>query len=361
MTRLCFFNTTRFWGGGEKWHFEIADYLSSRGHPVFGVVHPGSPLHRRLAGTPMDVLPMAASNLSILNPVKMLRLVSWFRSRRIQTVVFNGSSDVKLGAPAAAVAGVPARVYRRGLAVPVKNSLFNRQLYGRCITHFLANSEATARLLFRHPADRTRIIYNGIDLGRFNAPDPERRLRNRSDTVFIGTAGRLERQKGHDLLVAAAERLAASGLNFELLIAGEGSRRQNLSDQIEKTGLSRRVHLAGFVADMADFLGQLDIFVFPSLWEGFGYAAAEAMAAGLPVVAFDISSNPEIIVHESCGLLAPAGDADALAGAILRLAGDPDLRDRMGRRGRARVSALFNQETQLRSLEAFLCRDVLER
>jgi glycosyltransferase involved in cell wall biosynthesis len=366
MTRLCFFNTTRFWGGGEKWHLETADYLASRGHHIFCVVHPGSLLHRSLADKAMGLLPIAVSNLSALNPLKILRLADWFRLHKIQTVVFNGSSDVKLGAPAAAMAGVPARVYRRGLAVPVKNSLLNHRLYGRCITHFLANSEATARVLFQHlmvprAAEKTRVIYNGIDLARFHVPISEAPHRARGSKIIIGTVGRLEKQKAQDLLVTAACRLAESGLDFELLIAGEGSRRQLLADQIKNAGLSERVHLIGFVADMAGFMARIDIFAFPSLWEGFGYAAAEAMAAGLPVAAFNVSSNREVITHEVSGLLAPAADTEALAQAILRLARDSDLRARMGGKGRARVAALFDKEVQLRKLEAFLCEEVLVR
>lgn len=319
-----------------------------------------------MAGKPVDILPVPVSNLSFLNPLKVQKLMNWFRANKIETVVFNGSSDVKLGAPAAARAGVPARVYRRGLAVPVKNSVLNRWLYGRCVTHFLTNSETTARVFFRHlaiphAAEKTRTIYNGIDLNRFNPPDPETPGGVRGHRIVIGTAGRLERQKGHDLLVAAAGRLAASGLDFELLIAGEGSRRQKLVDQIQSAGLAERVRLAGFVADMANFMRRIDIFVLPSLWEGFGFAAAEAMAAGRPVVAFDISSNPEVIAHESSGLLVPAGDFEALAGAVQRLAGDPGMRSRMGRQGRARVAALFDKATQLGKLETFLCEEVLTR
>lgn len=366
MTRICFFNTTRFWGGGEKWHLETADYLASRGHRVFCIVHPGSLLHQHLAERPIGVITIAVSNLSFLNPLKIQKMVNWFRSQKIQTVVFNGSSDVKLGAPTASMAGVPAVVYRRGLAVPVKNSLFNRWLYGRFITHFLTNSETTARVLFEylvvpHAAEKTRIIYNGIDLAHFNAATPEVSQRTRGPKIVIGTAGRLEKQKAHDLLVAAACRLKESGLDFELWIAGEGSRRHALSNQIEKAGLTGTVRLVGFVSDMAGFMGQIDIFAFPSLWEGFGYAAAEAMAACRPVVALDVSSNREVIDHEITGLLVPPSDIDALAGALLRLARDPGLRGRMGRQGRARVFALFNKATQLDKLEAFLCKEVLMR
>jgi glycosyltransferase involved in cell wall biosynthesis len=364
MTKVCFFNTTQFWGGGEKWHFETALYFASRGHQVFCVVHPKGQLFRRLKEKPVHVLPVKVFNLSFLNPLKILRLVNWFRSHKIQTVIFNGSSDVKLGALAASLAGVQSLVYRRGLAVPVKNSVLNRWLYRR-ITHFLTNSKATARFLFQdlvvpHAKEKTRIIYNGIDLSHFKGPVQKPPGQARDAKIVIGTAGRLEWQKGHHQLLTAACRLEAEGLNFELLIAGEGSRRQVLADQIQKAGLSGRVHLEGFVHDIPNFMKRIDIFAFPSLWEGFGFAAAEAMAAGRPVVAFDIHSNREVIADGVTGLLVPPGDIEAFSGAILRLAGEPSLRARMGCQGRARVAALFDKDVQLRKLEAFLCEEVLK-
>jgi glycosyltransferase involved in cell wall biosynthesis len=296
MTHLCFFNTTRFWGGGEKWHFETGCYLASRGHRVFFVVHPGGELYKRITDKQIEALPIVVSNSSFLNPLKFRKLVSFYRSEQIQTVIFNGSADVKMGALPAKMAGVPGIVYRRGLPVPVENSLFNQFLYGRLITHFLTNSEETAIQLFRklsvpHTA-KVQTIYNGIDISRFKGHQNER---PQNQKVVIGTAGRLETEKGHDQLIAAACRLKDNHLNFQILIAGDGSQREILQDKIRSFGLAGLVQLLGFTPDIENFMRRLDIFVLPSKWEGFGYASAEAMATGLPVVAYDVSSNREVI------------------------------------------------------------------
>jgi glycosyltransferase involved in cell wall biosynthesis len=366
MARICFFNTTRFWGGGEKWHFEAASYLASRGHRVLFVVHPDGGLHKRLAGTFMDTVPMTVSNSSFLNPLKFRKLVTLFRSEKTQTIVFNGSADVKMGALSAKMAGVPAIVYRRGLPVPVKNSALNRFLYGRMITHFLVNSNATAQELFRHlvvpqAAARTRTIYNGIDLSRFHAPYLDATHDTESKTIVIGTAGRLEAEKGHSQLLATAHRLKSNHLNFKLLIAGEGSQRPYLQKQIQSLGLTDTIQLLGFIANIEDFMRRLDIFVLPSKWEGFGYASAEAMATGLPVVAFNVSSNREVIAHDITGFLVPPENIENFAEKIMQLAKDTELRAHMGMAGQLRVRELFDHTKQLRKLEAFLCEDVLNR
>jgi glycosyltransferase involved in cell wall biosynthesis len=362
MTRVCFFNTMRSWGGGEKWHYEAAEYLASRGHDVSFIAHPSGELRKRLTGRSIKVVPLAVSNASWLNPLKIIRLALTFRAGNIQTVVFNSSSDVKMGAPAAVMAGVPAIVYRRGIAVPVKNTAFNRYLYGRLVTHFLANSQATAQELFRHlpvphSSSRTKTIYNGIDLAQFTgaaAPDP------RSDPhLIIGTAGRLETEKGHHHLLAVARRLKENQLRFELRIAGEGSLKQQMQKEIQETGLAGAVTLCGFVSDMPGFMRSLDVFVFPSKWEGFGYASAEAMGAGLPVVAFDVLSNREVVEHAQTGFLVPPGNLDEFAKRVAQLGNDPGLRGRMGRKGSHRVAMMFNKSEQLPKIEDYLCREVL--
>jgi glycosyltransferase involved in cell wall biosynthesis len=358
--RICFINTTRFWGGGEKWHFETAAYLAERGHQVLAIVHPGGELQRRLAATPVDCLPMAITNFSFLNPLKFFKLRGTLRRKAIRVVVFNGSAEAKLGAPAAHSASVQAIVYRRGLAVSVKNTLANRVLYGHWVTHFLTNSHATAQILFQDlviqdATAKTKTIYNGIDIRHFEAMPPG----TKETPLTIGTAGRLEQEKGHLHLLEMAARLKEQRLDFRLLIAGEGSQRPVLEKRIAQMGLKQCVHLLGFTTDMPGFLRQLDIFVFPSLWEGFGYAAAEAMAAGLPVVAFDVGSNREVIAPDETGFLVPAEDISVLTEKIVQLAQQPELRTRMGLNGLKRVNACFDQEKQRQALERYLCEEVL--
>lgn len=384
MTRICFFNTVRFWGGGEKWHYEIAEYLSSRGHQVYFIAHPGGELHQRLSGTGITQFPLTLTNASFLNLYKIAKLITFFKANRIETVVFNGSSEVKIGAPAARMAGVRAIVYRRGVPVPVKNRLVNRILYGRLITHFLTNSRATSLKLFERlgfPSDdgKVRVIYNGVDcsheaassepnpakpdagmLGNLKKPNGVNAIPGDSP-IILGSAGRLAHEKGHDFLLDMAGILKEQGIPFQLRIAGEGPLRPSLEARIERMQLTTHVRLLGFVSDMRPFLRQLDIFILPSLWEGFGYAVAEAMAAGLPVVAFKVGSNPEVIEHPRTGFLVPPGNAHALAEKAALLARDPALRVWMGKNGQARVSAHFDRSQQMRKLESYLCREVLGR
>ncbi len=356
---VCFFNTTPFWGGGEKWHLESAIGFRDRGHRVLVVAAPSSPLLDRARAAGLEVMGIRLSSLSALNPRVLWRLARLFRSHRIEAVIFNGPHDVKAGGLAALIARVPERVYRRGLALPVVNRWLNRFTFRRGLTRILANSEATKRTLLQNlegavPMERVGVIYNGIDLEAFDGR-PLRPVFERQDgEVVLGNAGRLTAQKGQDFLLRVAERLQTDGVPFRLLIAGEGELEDALRRRIRDLGLEDRVELLGFVEDAPSFLKAIDVFLLSSLWEGFGYVIAEANAAGKPVVAFDVNSNPESIEDGDTGFLVPAGDLEAFAERVRTLIEDPELRRAMGRAARARVEERFQAADKLDELERLL-------
>ncbi len=148
--------------------------------------------------------------------------------------------------------------------------------------------------------------------------------------------GRLEAEKGFDLLIAAFARRAADFPDWGLAILGEGSLRSRLSHQIAALGLSDRIQLPGITDCAAATLRRGDLFVLSSRCEGFGLALLEAMAVGLPVIATDCGGGPSEIVHPGeDGLLVPAENVTALAGAMAQLMADAGERRRLGENARA--------------------------
>ena len=151
--------------------------------------------------------------------------------------------------------------------------------------------------------------------------------------VVLGV-GRLEHQKGFDLLVRAFARASRRHDGWQLVIAGEGSQRAALRTLAASCGVADRVRLIGRQDDIWPTYAAADVFVLPSRFEGFPNALLEAMAAGLPAMAADCPTGPrEIIRNEHEGLLVRTEDVDALARALSRLIGDPDLRRRVGAAG----------------------------
>jgi len=149
-------------------------------------------------------------------------------------------------------------------------------------------------------------------------------------------------------LLAALARLHRNGVDFHMDIVGEGELRKPLEFSIQDLGLAGRVNLLGGVtpADVLARLQATDIFVLSSVGEGISNAALEAMASGVPVVTTNTGGMPEAISDGVEGFVVPMRDAPALAERIAQLAGDRELRARMGRAARARAEAEFSLERQ---------------
>jgi len=116
------------------------------------------------------------------------------------------------------------------------------------------------------------------------------------------------------------------------------------------------VTFLGFVDDTKSFLNKIDILLMTSLWEGFGYAIAEAMACFKPVIGFDISSNPELIRDNVNGMLVKPFDNNSFAEHVIALSGNVSLREKMGRTGRKIVEERFSLDTVIVELEKFISK-----
>lgn len=226
------------------------------------------------------------------------------------------------------------------------------------------NREDRARIVRQHgvPPDRIRVVPHGVDGTRFRF-DVDGRTRLRAEwglaegadnaPIVVGTAGRLVKGKGIELLIDAASILAGRAAPIHLVIAGDGDDRAVMEQRVADHGLHAKVTFAGFVADMPAFYSAVDVFALCSVTESFGLALAEAMACERPVVGTPTAGASRQITHERSGLQLRRFDADELANALGRLAHDAIARAAMGRCGRADVLDHFSIELTLeRTLRA---------
>lgn len=196
----------------------------------------------------------------------------------------------------------------------------------------------------------------GVDVGRYACAGPLKRneLGLREELPVIGTVCRLiEPKKGLAVLLQAAARLKeqATAPGFQLLIVGDGPAYGSLRARTEQMGLAPWVVFAGLRRDVAGLLSLMDVFVLPSLYEGFGIAIIEAMAASRPVVATAVGGIPEVVVHGETGLLVPPGDPAALADALHELLAHPERARELGARGRERAHEKFRIEAIVKQHE----------
>ncbi|MDP3426740.1 MAG: glycosyltransferase, partial [Humidesulfovibrio sp.] len=333
---ICFFNSNKAWGGGEKWHFENALLARDKGYRVCVVANSVSALADRLEQEPgITLLRIHIGNMSFLNPCTLLRLVRFFRQHAVEAVIMALPSDMKAGGIAAKLSGVRDIIYRRGIAVPVRNSSLNRLLFFGVVTKLIVNSDETKNCVLAHNAgmigpERIHRVHCGFDVAAFDAMPAKTLVERKPGEILIGNAGRLTPQKGQKLLIDIAARLKQQPIPFRILIAGIGEIMAELKDYARQRGVEDVVEFLGFVSDMKSFHQTLDIFALTSLWEGFCYVQVETMTLKRPVVAWNVSSIPEVVIDGETGYLCPAQDTEAFAARLLSLMQDEALRNRLG-------------------------------
>ncbi len=196
------------------------------------------------------------------------------------------------------------------------------------------------------PAGRCLILENGIDTGEFQRTltrcEAKERFGLPRDRFIIGAAGRLSGEKGFDILVQAADRLLADGLDLEVLIVGDGDERAALDKRVKQLGRSDRIRLLGYRSDLPDLYQAMDAFAVCSYREGLPNVLLEAMAVETPVVATRVAGIPQVIRNEENGLLVEPGSISELQMALARLYQQPDLRARLSRSGRDTVEGRYS-------------------
>jgi glycosyltransferase involved in cell wall biosynthesis len=210
---------------------------------------------------------------------------------------------------------------------------------------------ATETTRYTPPQMPVTVVPYGVDLGVFSPAETPRADDGR---VVIGTVARLSPEKGLPYLLDAFATLRRRlGRRVVLRVAGDGPERSRLEAQIVRLGLSGAVKMFGWVEHEAlpAFLRGLDVFAVPSTWEGFGVAAAEASACGLPIVSTDVHGLPDVVRHNVTGLLVPSKDANALAAALESLIDDPERRSNLGDAGRAYVAEHYDWNANAAQME----------
>jgi glycosyltransferase involved in cell wall biosynthesis len=341
-------------GGSERHLLAALPALARRGIDVRMVVLTTGDGGRFVAeleekGITTDVLPAGPE----VNPIAIGQLVAAIRRHRpnvVHTHLVHGDVHGLVAARLAGVAGVstvhdvPA-FYRRQ---PYRSV---GRLMGRLARRRIAISDFVAaflRELGLAPRERIEVIPYGIDAAAWAlAADAGAGIRSElgiADRTVVGIASRLVPGKGHDTMLDAFARACARAEGLHLVVAGDGPLRPQLEATAARTCAPGTVTFLGFVDDVPRLMAACDVIVVPTsptLGEGFGLAALEAMAAGRAVVASDVAALPEVVLDGVAGLVVRPDAPNELAGALVTLAGDAARRAAMGAAGAERARTVF--------------------
>lgn len=363
--KLIIHNGARVWGGNEKWMLTLAEGLTARGHDVAVACRRGGEVARRVAERGIRVA--HARPGSGIHLPRALAFARWLRRERPDAVLLTSWRGGGWGAWAARRAGVPRVVVRLGIVRTPRR--WDKALpFRRWVDAMIVNAPEIAEA-WRRDAPwfdprRIHVILNGIRTHSADRGDADGRLRAElgadAGTLLIGAAGHATRRKGFDVLLDA---FARAGLADARVVAvGEGPELPALRSQAETLGIADRVHWLGRRDDAQAVLAGCGVFVLPSRNEGMANVMLEAMAAGTPVIASDISGVRTALGAEEggapAGWIVPPEDADALAAALRDVArlvrDDPAAVAARADEALRRVRARFSVERMVEEAEAVL-------
>lgn len=202
--------------------------------------------------------------------------------------------------------------------------------------------------------ENVAVVYNGRNIEQYRTTDSAD-LRSELDipteATVVGTVGRLVERKGHFDLLDAWPTIVAEIPDAHLVFVGDGSDRERLMERVNSLGCADSVHFLGTRQDVPALLGSIDIFAFPSHYEGLPSAVIEAMAAELPIVATPVDGTNDLLENYQTGLFVDVQSPDEIAWATIRLHQHRSLAETLGTAARQRAAREFTIESMVDGFE----------
>jgi glycosyltransferase involved in cell wall biosynthesis len=332
----------------------------------------GSLMERvREGGVPVEVVPQLRRPIhpwrDLLSYVRIKRILCDFQPDVVHTHSAKGGilgrmAAHRLGVKAIVhgVHGAPFHPYQgRGARTFIRAC--ERWAARRCHA-FVSVADAMTDLMVDArvaPRQKFTTVYSGMEVEPFLGAD-EHRERVRAELgyqpkhVVVGKIARLFHLKGHEYLIGAARQVVDAQPNVRFLLVGDGILAPRLRRQIAEAGLKDHFHLTGLVPPerIPELIAAMDVLVHASLREGLARALPQALIADKPVVSYDVDGAREVVIPDETGYLLPPKSVSEMAGALIRLAADPALRERLGSEGRRRFTDLFRHERMTAQLRA---------
>lgn len=347
------------WGGGEKWMITAGKGLMDRDHRVTIACLPGSIIEQKAIDIGLEIFHFGISAdiaFWLIYPLK-----SFLKKNNIEVLICCQNKDVKIGAKAARQLNIPAIFSRQGI-----QNLSNKKKYIKPFTKYIdgiiTNTSSIKRIYEGYewfPENFIHVIYNGVEIPEnIKSIDLLKKYNLSKGSKVIFSSGRLDYQKGFDLLIDVAVKVKEANHPWQIIIAGEGKLKSELQSNAEKKGVSDVIHFIGFTNEIPGHLGASDIFVLPSRYEGMPNALLEAMAVGKASVATSVNGAPELVEDGKSGFLVESENTDQLYAKIKLLLEDQELNKSMGEQAKNKVARNFTIEKMIDHLEDLFTKTI---
>jgi len=310
------------------------------------------------------------------SPANRLRIEQFIRDHHVRTIVFR---EVPVGEVAMNMLhrlGVRTINYiihgfPKDLQLPLTKRIVNTVRATTGLHHhdmYIANSRDGYDVLMnklRYPAQRLRIVRNGVDIERFTPrngsprPDPAQWNLPVTDHYVLIVSQARQEKRGEFLIDVAAETFRRRpDLSASFIYVGDGGMRVAWEQRVAECGIADRFHFVGQQHNVAPFYHLADVMLHAAKLEAFGNVVAEAMASAVPVICTDVGGPRELVAHGRCGFRHELDDRDGFVDSLITLLDDAPLRKQMGMACRQRIETLFSLEREVAELSDLLIEEV---
>lgn len=310
------------------------------------------------------------SRLGKLDFFVLIRLITYFRSSKVDIIHLHGYLGIFYGILAAVMSGIPVKVITLHASSTHGNPnkrLTKLNCYLWLAYFLMKKSKAYAIAVSKETYDRhlrerkisterMTVIHNGIGIEENQSCNSElvkRDLGVKDNDFIVGIVGRIDDNKGHIYFIRAAQSILKSRKDVHFLIVGNGPMENELKAFCRENDLEEHIHFLGFQDNILAYLSLMDILVIASSSEGIPYTLLESMAKGIPVIATNVGGIPEVIQNGVSGLLVPPRDSGAMGACIMTLLYDEPLRKRLSGKGLEILNRHFSQESMVQSTLKF--------
>jgi len=353
---ILFLNSaSRGWGGNEKWTL-LATNALSKNHNVYLAYR-----HTQI-GNRFSIKKYQLPFIVEVDFITIAKLIAIIKKNHIDVLIPTKRKDYMIAGIACRISGI-TNILRLGIDRPMKNTFLHKLVYHLMADGIIVNAQKTKKTLHQTPwiqSKKIRVIYNGLDeeeLTKNSQPHPIKKY-----DVLIASAGSLIPRKGFDFLIKAFARSVAQsqGCNAGLIIAGEGSQRQELENIAFTLGIKERVHFEGFLNNPYPMMKECDIFVSTSQSEGISNALLESMFLQcLPISTYSGGAD-EILENGVNGFLISYGDEEKLANLLSDLYQNPERRHKIAVAAQRTVSKKFSTSLMEKEIVAF-CQETCNK